>query len=63
MILVQQLSLETIGELLENELEQSLEKLQPPHPIAKTKYEALDWNIKHTMWHCGQLAMINRIIS
>ena len=21
------------------------------HPIAKTKFDALDWNIKLTMWH------------
>ena len=32
------------------------------HPVAKTKFEAISWNIKHTMWHCGQIACIKRLI-
>jgi len=31
------------------------------HPLAKTKFDALDWNVKHTMWHCGQLGILVRI--
>jgi hypothetical protein len=48
--------------LTESDLESELEKTDTPHPIAKNKYEALDWNIKHTMWHCGQLGILKRII-
>ncbi len=32
------------------------------HPVAKTKFDAISWNIKHTMWHCGQIACIKRLI-
>ena len=28
------------------------------HPVAKAKLDVLDWNIKHTMWHCGQLGIL-----
>ncbi|MDG3581392.1 hypothetical protein [Galbibacter pacificus] len=55
--------METIQKISENELDMPLKELQPPHPIAKTKYGAIDWNIKHTMWYCGQLSMINGIIN
>ncbi len=60
--LVQKRSLEIIQSLSESDLKNELEKADTPHPIAKNKYEALDWNIKHTMWHCGQLGILKRII-
>lgn len=59
---VQRKSLEIIDLLSPNELQEKLEHTQTPHPIAKNKYEALNWNIKHTMWHCGQLGILKRII-
>lgn len=61
--LVQEKSLETIQNLKETDLSTELEPTDFPHPIAKTKLEALDWNIKHTMWHCGQLAMLKRVLA
>ena len=39
-----------------------LEPTKMPHPIANTKFEAISWNVKHTMWHCGQIALIKRVI-
>ncbi|MFK7811990.1 MAG: DinB family protein [Maribacter sp.] len=44
---------------LENKVEQPIKQ---KHPVAKTKLEAVSWNIKHTMWHCGQIASIKRLI-
>lgn len=59
---IQDHSLAIIGELKEEELQADLEPTGFPHPIAKDKLEALDWNIKHTLWHCGQLALLKRVI-
>jgi hypothetical protein len=44
---------------LESEVEQPIKQ---KHPVATTKLEAVSWNIKHTMWHCGQIASIKRLI-
>ena len=63
LVLMEKKSLETIGALCESDLDTKLEPAQFPHPIAKNKFGALDWNIKHTMWHCGQIGMIRRTIS
>ncbi|WP_216824389.1 hypothetical protein [Emticicia sp. TH156] len=29
---------------------------------SKTKFEALDWNIKHTLWHCRQIGLLKRVV-
>ena len=63
LILMQNRSLEIIGSMSETDLDCKLEPGQHAHPIAKNKFEALDWNIKHTMWHCGQMSIIKRIIN
>ncbi len=60
--LMQHKSLSIIKSLSPDELQQPLEPTDQPHPIAKIKAEALDWNIKHTMWHCGQIGMLKRVI-
>ncbi|BDD05266.1 DinB family protein [Aureibacter tunicatorum] len=60
--LVQNYSLETIKNLPEEELVNPLEPFVVKHPIAKTKQEAIDWNIKHTMWHCGQIGLLKRAL-
>lgn len=60
--LIQQKSMEIIQALPYAELNASLEPSQIPHPIAKTKWEALDWNIKHSMYHCGQLGILKRVL-
>ncbi|MEK6479682.1 DinB family protein [Catalinimonas sp. 4WD22] len=62
LMLMESKSLEVIRALSPEDLEQPLEPTRTPHPIAKTKFEALDWNIKHTMWHCGQLGMLKRVV-
>jgi len=60
---VEKKSIEVIKSLSPIELEDTLEPSRMEHPVAKNKFEALDWNIKHTMWHCGQLAILKRLIS
>lgn len=60
--IVQQKSIHIIKSLSENDLKSKLEPTPTPHPIAETKLEALDWNIKHTMYHCGQLGILKRIL-
>jgi hypothetical protein len=59
---MQDKSLEVINSLSESDLWQPVEPTKVPHPVAKTKFEAIDWNIKHTMWHCGQMATIKRLV-
>lgn len=63
LLLMEEKSLQFIQTLSADELGQGLEPTSFPHPVAKTKYEALDWNIKHTMWHCGQIAILKRIVN
>jgi len=62
MKLLQAKSLELIAAMGDEELEKNLELSRYPHPIAKTKFDALDWNIKHTFWHCGQLGLLKRVV-
>lgn len=63
LVSVQQYSMQTIRNLQETNLNAALETSAIAHPIAKTKFEALDWNIKHTMWHCGQIGILKRIVN
>lgn len=62
LVLVQEASIQTFHALNEEVLEQPLLPTPLKHPIATTKSEAIDWNIKHTMWHCGQIGMLKRIV-
>jgi hypothetical protein len=58
---MQNRSFEVVDSLCLDDLQNPLHPTEIPHPIAKNKFEALDWNIKHTMWHCGQLGILVRI--
>lgn len=60
--LMQTRSMEIITTLTPEKLHVTLEPTRIPHPIAKTKFESLDWNIKHTMYHCGQIGILKRIV-
>ena len=60
--LMQEKSISIIQSLNPDELEKPLVPTPMPHPIARTKFEAIDWNIKHTMWHCGQLGILKRVV-
>ncbi|MBO9203479.1 MULTISPECIES: DinB family protein [Niastella] len=62
LLFMQQRSLEVIQSLSPADLEAALEPVQPAHPIAKNKGEALEWNIQHTLWHCGQISMLKRVV-
>lgn len=59
---MQEHSLNSIAKIAEEELEAALEPTGYPHPVAKTRFEALDWNINHTFWHCGQIGLIKRVV-
>lgn len=59
---MQEQSLGVIASLEDSQLDDELEPTQVTHPVAKNKLEALDWNVKHTMWHCGQLSMVRRAV-
>jgi hypothetical protein len=48
--------------LTDADLDAELEPTRFPHPIAKTKYEALTWNFRHEMWHLGQISTLKRIL-
>ena len=61
--IIERKSIGIIETLSAEQLTEPLEPVMPLHPIAKTKLEAIDWNVKHTMWHCGQLAMLKRSIN
>jgi len=54
---------QTIDSLTEEDLDNELEPTRFPHPIAKTKYEALTWNFRHEMWHLGQIATLKRVLN
>lgn len=60
---MQNFSLKIIESLDINQWNNPLEPTQIPHPIAKTKLESLDWNIKHTMYHNGQLGILRRVLN
>lgn len=62
LFLMEQKSLEIIRSLSPEDLDRALEPVASNHPIARNKFEALDWNIKHTMWHNGQLGLLRRIV-
>ncbi|SHL60509.1 DinB superfamily protein [Chitinophaga jiangningensis] len=61
--LIQQKSLAVIALISPEQLTEPLAPGTGTHPIAHMKGEALDWNIKHTMWHCGQLGILKRLIN
>lgn len=61
--IMEEKSLHIIEGLTEENLEQPLEPVGMEHPVANNKFEALDWNIKHTMWHCGQISIIKRTLN
>lgn len=61
-ILVQEKSLNIISNLSDEDLKEPLIEAKTPHPVASTKGEAIDWNIKHNMWHVGQMATLVRIL-
>lgn len=61
--IVNNYAIQTIDDLNEDDLDNELEQTKFPHPIAKTKYEALTWSFRHEMWHLGQIATLKRILN
>lgn len=59
--IMQKRSIEVFDSLRAENLDCALYSTDVQHSMAKTKFDALDWNIKHAMWHCGQLGILVRI--
>ncbi len=53
-------SLKSIASLSDSDLSNPLAPTKVSNPVAKSKFEAITWNIQHSMWHCGQMAMLKR---
>lgn len=62
LMVMEQKSMSIIGSLSTEDLDSPLHPSPIKNPMADTKFEALDWNIKHTLWHCGQIGMLKRIV-
>lgn len=60
--LIHHKTLQTIAELNVEDLLNAVVATSKPHPFVKNKQESISWNIKHTMMHCGQMAMLKRVI-
>ena len=60
--LIQYQTLEIVTHLRDEDLNSETFKMPKPHPFVKTKENSISWNIKHTMWHCGQIGILKRII-
>ncbi len=43
-------------------LAEQIYKMPKLHPFVKTRQDSISWNIKHTMWHCGQMGIVKRVI-
>lgn len=59
---VQNKEVEIFQSLSPEDLSENLFPTQFPHPVAKSKLEAIYWDVEHTMWHCGQIALIKRVV-
>jgi hypothetical protein len=60
--LMQDHTIESLADLQDSDLNTEIINLAKPHPFVKTKENSISWNIKHTMWHCGQIGMIKRVV-
>jgi hypothetical protein len=60
--MVQKRSLDILKTLTDADLESVLEPTPLKHPIARIKGESIGWNIKHTMYHCGQIGILKRVV-
>jgi len=60
--LVQQKAAAVLEALPDETLREPLFPRPVPHPVATNKVEALSWNIKHTMWHGGQIGILSRLL-
>ncbi|MEM6768861.1 MAG: DinB family protein [Bacteroidota bacterium] len=60
--IMEEKSLSTISGMTEENLKEELFDLGFPHPVASNKWEAIDWNVKHYMYHCGQIGILRRAL-
>lgn len=55
-------TMEVLHSINDMELGQAITRMPKEHPFVKTKQDSISWNIQHTMWHCGQIGMIKRVV-
>lgn len=55
-------TIDVLNALNDVELNEEIVKMPKPHPFVRTKQESISWNIKHNMWHCGQIGTLKRVI-
>jgi hypothetical protein len=55
-------TMDAIADLQDKDLNDETFRTHRPHPFVRTIENAISWNIKHTMWHCGQMAILKRIV-
>jgi hypothetical protein len=60
---IQEESIKAISSLTDEDLDTPIVPSKQPHPVAKTKFEVITWNIQHVMWHCGQIATMKRVLT
>lgn len=60
--LMQDKTIEILSGFNDENLNKEIFKISKPHLFAKIQQDAISWNIKHAMWHCGQMAMLKRYI-
>jgi len=56
------LTIETLSNIQDIDLQNETFKMPKPHPFVVTIENSISWNIKHNMWHCGQMAMLKRVV-
>ena len=59
---IQKQTIKFLDYLQENDFNNEIFKLPKPHPFVRTKEDSISWNIKHTMWHCGQMGILKRVV-
>ncbi len=62
MDVVRKAAAEVLAGLEDADLDKPVENLKFPHPVVRSKFDALMWNCGHETWHCGQIALIRRVL-
>ena len=57
---VHQQALIEVQRLTDSELDVSTQ--QPPHPMHRTRFEALQWCAQHEFLHAGEIALLRRLL-
>jgi hypothetical protein len=59
---VSEKAMEVSGEITDEDVSQLIYTMPGSHPFVNTLLDSISWNIKHTMWHCGQTGIVKRVV-